>query len=90
MTDLAPQGTSLPTAYLRPGEAKGAADAMQELTTDDVARMFGVPARTAQRWVRSWAESQHDAATPRVRKAATDSRKWRWLVDAASRAARAL
>lgn len=88
MTDLAPRGSELPTAYLRPGEARGAADRMSELTTDDVARLFAVPERTAQRWVRAWATAQHDPRTPRVRRAAVDSRKWRYLVDASTLRAR--
>lgn len=81
---MAQRGSVLPTGYVRAQGAPQPANHMDELSTDEVARAFGVPLRTAQLWVRGWAETQHDPTAPRVRKAATDSRKWRYLVDRAS------
>jgi len=57
---------------------------MRELTSEDVAVVFDVPYRTAQRWVAQWAREQSDSHVPRVRKGALDSRRWRFLVEAES------
>jgi hypothetical protein len=63
---------------------------MDELTTEDIAREFGVPIRTARRWVCEWAADQANVHTPRVRLVPPSSGRGRtrYVVDAASLARR--
>jgi transposase-like protein len=60
------------------------------MSVDDVARLFGVPERTARGWVRGWHQSQSDPSAPRVTLEPPQSGKGRtrYVVDSASLEAR--
>lgn len=60
------------------------------MSVRDVARLFGVPERTARGWVRSWHQSQDDPSAPRVSLEPPQSSKGRtrYVVDVASLEAR--